>query len=116
MRSEFIARWMKRVSIGFKGFYLWLRAGYPFVLLVVGVLLVAWLRGNNWTELRPIFILGVVLIVTEMLDYAVERLCNSVVRGFNLNVKVVKDVSAGAVLVIGLAFCISGLYIIIRGG
>jgi diacylglycerol kinase len=56
--------------------------------------------------------IGLVLAL-EMINTAIEQLCNIVYPGFNPLIKMVKDVSAAAVLVVAIAAAICGFIIFI---
>jgi len=107
-------RWLKRLWVSIRGFCLWLKVGYPFVALFVAVLLVALIRGASWLHIWIILILGATLTVTEMLNYAIERLCDVVMPNEDKRIKLVKDICAGSVLVAGVALLVVGGWIIIR--
>lgn len=94
------------------GFTIWLQVGYPFILLFLIVLGVAVYRQVNWLNIWIILVLGATLTVTEMLNYAIEKLCDVVTAKKDGRVKEIKDVCSGAVLVAGLALGIVGLWII----
>lgn len=51
------------------------------------------------------------VLVMEMLNTAIEKLCNVVDKEFNSVIKTVKDIAAGAVLVSALFSLITGLVI-----
>jgi len=107
-------RWFRRIWISIRGFVLWLQVGYPFMLLFLAVLGIALFRGVSWLHMWIVLILGTTLTITEMINYAIERLCNFVCKNKqNDNIKAIKDILAGAVLVAGLALGVVGLWIII---
>jgi len=107
-------RWFSRIWVSMRGFALWLKVGYPFVILFLAVLVVALMRGANWLHIWIILILGTTLTIAEMINYAIERLCNFVCKNKqNDNIKAIKDILAGAVLIAGLALGVVGLWIII---
>ena len=56
--------------------------------------------------------LGATLTVTEMLNYAIEKLCDVVTAKKDGRVKAIKDVCAGAVLVAMVVLGVVGLWII----
>lgn len=108
--KRYLLGWVRRIAIGLEGFKIWLKVGYPFVLLSLVLLLAVWLMGYGWLELIIVFALGMVFIMAEMFNYAIEKLCN-IVGG--REIKIVKDISAGAVLVSGIVLIAVSLYIIL---
>lgn len=96
-----------------RGFALWLKVGYPFVILFLAVLIAALMRGANWLHIWIILTLGATLTIAEMLNYAIERLCDVVSVKQNDNIRAIKDICAGAVLVAGLALGVVGLWVIV---
>lgn len=95
-----------------RGFVLWFKVGYPFIILFLAVLIVALIRKEDWLHIWIILLLGATLTVTEMLNYAVEKLCNRVCKGYDSEIKAVKDICSGAVLVAGLSLGVVGLWVI----
>lgn len=108
----YIVNLIRRTYVALKGFLTWFRVGYPFILLPSALLLAVWLLGYGWIELTIVFALGMILIVAEMFNYAIERLCNLVSPNKNEDVRIIKDVCAGTVLVSGTVLVVVGLYII----
>ena len=96
-----------------RGFALWLKVGYPFVILFLAVLIAALMRGANWLHIWIILTLGATLTIAEMLNYAIERLCDVVSVKRNDDIRAIKDICSGAVLVAGLALGIVGLWVIV---
>lgn len=96
-----------------RGFIIWLQVGYPFMLLFLIVLGAALIRQVDWLHIWIILILGTTLTIAEMINYAIERLCDVVSVEKNDNIRVIKDICSGAVLVAGLSLGIVGLWIII---
>jgi len=106
-------RWFRRIRISISGFVLWLRVGYPFLLFFLAILVVALIQKADWLHIWIILTLGATLTIAEMINYAIERLCDVVSKGRNDNIKAVKDICAGAVLVAGLALAIVGFWVIV---
>jgi len=109
-----VKQWFNRVWVSIRGFIVWLKVGYPFVVLFAVVLGLALARGASWLHIWIILILGATLTVTEMLNYAIERLCDVVMPNEDNRIKLVKDICAGSVLVAGVALLLVGGWIIIR--
>ncbi len=53
------------------------------------------------------------VISLEMLNTAIEKLCDIMFPDFNLQVKLIKDIAAGGVLIIALTSLVIGLIIFI---
>jgi len=96
-----------------RGFALWLKVGYPFVILFLAVLIAALMRGANWLHIWIILTLGATLTIAEMLNYAIEKLCDVVKPEKDNRIKDIKDICSGCVLVAGLALVVVGLWVII---
>lgn len=112
-QMRYILGWVRRVIVGTRGFFEWVKVGYPFVVLPGVLLVVTWLMGYGWLELVIIFSLGMILIIAEMFNYAIEKLCNFVEGKLNEDIRVIKDISAGAVFVSGVTLVAVSLYIIL---
>ena len=105
---------IERTRNGIRGYFLWLKVGWPFVVLVSIVLAAAFLILDKWLHVWVILILGTVLTVCEMVNYAVEKLCDLCVgTKYNAAVRQIKDICAGTVLVSGLALGAAGLWIVL---
>ncbi len=96
-----------------RGFALWLKVGYPFVILFLAVLVVALMRGADWLHIWIILTLGATLTIAEMLNYAIEKLCDIVKPGKDNRIKDIKDICSGCVLVAGLALGVVGVWVIV---
>lgn len=83
-------------------------------LLAAGVIIVMgfWLSINIIEWLFIIACCSLVLAM-EMLNTAMEKMCDMVSKEFNLLIKIIKDVSAGAVFVCAVGSCIIGALIFI---
>ncbi len=107
-------RWFSRIWVSMEGFVAWLKVGYPFILLFLGVLGIALYRQVEWLHIWIILVLGATLTVAEMLNYAIEKLCDVVTTKKDSRIKEIKDICAGAVLVAGLALGVVGIWIILK--
>ena len=109
-------RWLKRLKSGFAGLLTWIRIAWPFVFLWAAVLLGAVLAGCSIAQVWIILTLGTCLMIAEMLNTAIERLCDVVEPHYNDTIGAIKDICAGAVLVSGLALIVVGAWIILDLG
>lgn len=109
---KYILSWLKRIRTGTRGFLIWFKVGYQFILPPGILLLTIWLLGYGWIELTIVFALGMILIIAEMFNYAIEKLCNLVEPNKSKEVKIIKDICAGTVAISGTVLVIVGLYII----
>lgn len=102
-----------RINNGIRGIRIWLKTGYLFTIFFLVILIASLLKTQNWLHIWVILTLGSVLIVTEMLNYAIEKLCNLTAGTYyNPEVKLIKDLCAGAVLTSGAVLGLAGLWII----
>lgn len=82
---------------------------------LIGLVLITgtgfWLR---FSRIEWIFIVlsAAAVISAELINTAIEKLSNAVDSSYNAQIKVVKDVSAGAVLIFAIASVITGIIII----
>ena len=106
-------RWFRRIWISIRGFALWLKVGYPFMMLFLAVLGVALFKQVSWLHIWIILVLGTTLTIVEMINYAIERLCDVVQPKRDGRIKDIKDICSGAVLVAGLSLGVVGLWIIV---
>ncbi len=85
------------------------------IQLAVSVIAIvfAWLFSITQTEWLIVLILCAVVMAAEMLNTAIEKLCDRVTTDYDEIIKVVKDVSAGAVLLVSLLAVITGLMIFV---
>lgn len=79
-------------------------------VLVVGLGVVLQISGVEW-----LFVAGCCMLVLalELLNTAIENLCDIVTEEYHPIVKIVKDTSAGAVLIVALGSLLTGLIIFI---
>lgn len=87
------------------------RNGRIQLLVAVGVVLAAW--GFRVSAAEWIVLLGCIAAVLsfEMINSAVEKLCNLVHPKYHPAVKTIKDISAGAVLWVSILSTIIGAII-----
>lgn len=82
--------------------------GFSMLAILLGFLL--HITSTEWIVVTTC---SALVLAFEMVNTAIERLCNIVYPGFNKSIKIVKDVSAGAVLLIAMMAVICGAIIFI---
>lgn len=112
---RWVFRWLTRIAVGFKGLFLWISMERALFALWLVILAAAFIRGVSLLHIWVIVLLGVCMMVAEMFNTAIERLCNLVIPGMNDEARKIKDICAAAVLVSGLALVVVGTWIIIAG-
>jgi len=98
---------------GLKQFFLKERNGQiQIIISVIAILIAFWLNISvtEWLFILIFISLGISL---EMLNSAIEKLCNMVNPDFHPLIKNIKDLAAGAVLVASVFSLIAGLIIFI---
>ncbi len=79
----------------------------------IAVIIVARVVGVSYMEAVALTIVVAAVWVTEMLNTCVEKLCDLVTLERHPEIKFIKDLAAGAVLVAAIAAVITGLFIFI---
>jgi diacylglycerol kinase len=114
MIQSVIRTLLERTKNAIRGYFLWLKVGWPFAVLTCVVLAAVLLTIEQWIHVWVVLILGTVFTVLEMLNYAVERLCNLCAgTKYNNEVRIIKDVCAGTILVSGLALGAVALWVVL---
>ena len=62
-------------------------------------------------EITTLLVCCALVLSLEMMNTAIEQLCDSVDKNFNPRIKIIKDVAAGAVLLSSIITAIVGLVI-----
>ncbi|HOZ96975.1 MAG TPA: diacylglycerol kinase family protein [Niabella sp.] len=70
-----------------------------------------WYFGLSGMETTIIFLCIAAVMVTEILNTAIEKLCDFVSPQFHDKIKIIKDLSAGAVLLMSIVSVIIGVII-----
>jgi len=114
---KLVYRWVRRLKTGAKGFLLWARQEWLIVAAWVLFPVVAILRGCSWLHFWVLLILGTCLVISEMVNTAIEKLCDLVEPNYNEKVRAIKDICAGAAMAAGVALVVVGFWVIvIKGG
>ena len=81
------------------------------LLLTVLAILLAIVLHISTTEWLFVLLCIANVLLAEMVNTAIEKLCDMVEKNFHPTIKLVKDISAGAVLVTALMSLITGIII-----
>lgn len=109
---------IKKFSYAFKGFFIALKEEKSLVIHIIVaffVFIIAIILRNqlNTTEWAIISIVVALVISTELINTAIENLCDFVSFKFNSKAKKIKDVAAAATLIIAIASIAVGCLIFI---
>lgn len=83
---------------------------FMFVMAVLALILSYLFPLENWEKIVIIFLIGVVF-TAELINSQVERTLDIVQPDYDIRVKDVKDISAGAVLIASITSLIIGIII-----
>ena len=103
----------KSLSAAFKGLFWMLKNERNFQLeifaFLINVILIFWMKLNQLDSIIILFICGFVL-VAEILNTGVEKICDFVEPNFHSKIGIIKDIAAGSVLLATLfAILIGGI-------
>ena len=112
--NDFMVNFLKGFMYAFNGLMVFLRRernGRIQLLIAIVTLTLAWLL--RVSAIEWIILCGCIanVLAFEMINSAVEKLCNLVHPGYNPAIKVIKDISAGAVLWVSIFSAVIGLII-----
>lgn len=83
------------------------------VMFSLLVLLCSLIFNLSYIELSVILIMIVIVLVLEIINTIIENIMDFLCKDYNLNIKIIKDMSSGAVLVSAFISVIVGLLIFI---
>ncbi len=109
------SRW-KSFQYAFKGLIDFIRTEHNAWLhfLATGlVIILAALLGVTEMEAIALIVAVALVWITEILNTAVEKAMDFITTEYNENIKIIKDLSAGAVLVAAIAALLIGLIVFI---
>ena len=86
------------------------RVHLVILLLVIVAGIVCRISATEWAL---VIICSMIVLILEMLNTALEYLCNTITTDFHPAIKIIKDVSAGAVLIAAAGSVITGTVIFI---
>ncbi len=96
---------------GMRHFFQYERNGKIQLIITAAIIAAAALLGISSTEWLTVLICVGMVISMEMLNSAVEQLCNKVESGYDPVIKMVKDIAAGAVLFASIISVVIGVII-----
>ncbi|NCI47529.1 diacylglycerol kinase family protein [Sediminibacterium soli] len=111
MKQQAITRAFRHAWDGISVFFRHDRNGRIHLAAAILVLLAGWYFSVSAVEWCILCLCVALVIGLEMMNHALEKLCNMVHEEWHPVVKVIKDVSAGAVLVASVISLITGLII-----
>jgi len=95
-------RFIKRLGYAFSGLILLIRTERHFQIHVIAFMLVI-LTGSflkiSHMDLVALLLLSGFVLVAEAINSSIERLSDEITKDYNLQIKHVKDIAAGAVLI-----------------
>lgn len=104
-----MTNWLRHRTLpAYNGFISWLLHGaWPFVVFPSVIFIIALILKWSVIEFAMLSVMSAILIVTEMINYAIERICDLIELNYDGRIKLIKDVAAGAVAVsaFGLMMC-----------
>ncbi len=86
---------------------------YIHILWAIAVICLSFLLEISHLEFIVVILCIAVVLAAEMINTAIEQICNRVTREKDVEIKIIKDISAGAVLVTAIAAFVSGLIIFV---
>lgn len=111
MKKQSFYRAVLNAFCGMKYFFLHERNGkLQLIVSVFAIALAVGLRLNK-TEIIITIVCCALVISLEMVNTAIESLCNMVQEEYHPLIKIVKDVAAGAVMLVSIASIAIGLII-----
>ena len=107
---------VKSFQYAFEGIFRFFRTDHNAWLhmaAAIGVGVLANIVGVTRTEAIVILIAIALVWITEMLNTCIEKAMDMITTEYDVRVKVIKDISAGAVLVAAIAALIIGLIVFV---
>jgi undecaprenol kinase/diacylglycerol kinase (ATP) len=107
-------KFLKAFSFACNGIRICFRSGTNFkihLLSASAVAVFAWVLDIGTVQWALLLLAAALVIAMEMMNTAIEKLCDKVEPGFDPLIKIVKDVSAGVVLVMAICSMIIGVIV-----
>ena len=104
----------KSVYYAFKGLFWMLKTERNFQLevlaLVINLFLMVYFQLNS-TDVVLIFIVCFLILIAEIINTAIEKICDFVEPNFNKKIGLIKDIAAGGVILATLLSIITGILV-----
>ena len=107
-------RFIHSFGFAFNGIKRCLPGGTNFkIQLLLGalILIAGFFFSISITEWLIIFLCCIIVLTLEMINTAIEKICDLISTDFHPQIKIIKDVAAGAVLISAIGSAIVGLII-----
>ncbi|AZK44242.1 MULTISPECIES: diacylglycerol kinase family protein [Erysipelothrix] len=116
-----LAKILKRTRKKFKSAFQGVKTGVLYdhsilIQLILGFIAIIVFALIGITPVEWMFVVSAVfmVLVTEFLNSAVEDICDLLIKNYNLHVKEIKDIAAGAVLLAAIYAIIIGVIVLTR--
>ena len=104
----------KSLLYSIKGFFWMLKSERNFQLevlaLIVNLFLIVYFKLNS-TDVALILLVCFLVLIAETINTAIEKICDFVEPNFNKKIGLIKDISAGAVILATLLSIIVGVLV-----
>ncbi|MEP6675900.1 MAG: diacylglycerol kinase family protein [Ferruginibacter sp.] len=107
-------RFIQSFGFAFNGIRHCLPGGTNFkIQLLLGALIffAGFFFGISINEWLILILCCIIVLTLEMINTAIEKMCDLVTTGFHPQIKIIKDVAAGAVLVSAAGSAVAGIII-----
>ncbi len=111
LRKHSFVQTLGFASNGIAWFFITERNGKLQAMVLVAVLLASFYFGLSMVEWCIVLLCGGLVIALEMINTAIEQVCNDYHPGYKQSIQFIKDTSAGAVLVASILSIVIGLII-----
>ena len=103
-----------KFKVAFSGLYIALKDKSILLQFIIGVMVIIFGFIYKFTGVEWLWILSCIFIVilSEMFNTCIEYLCNLVDSNYNQKIKVIKDLSAGCVLLASIYSIVIGCLIL----
>ena len=104
----------KSLLYSIKGIFWMLKSERNFQLevfaLIINLFLIVYFKLNS-TDVALILLVCFLVLITETINTAIEKICDFVEPNFNKKIGIIKDISAGAVILATLLSIIVGVLV-----
>lgn len=105
-----IGRFILKVLLAIRGILLWKKHNLWYLLYPITLVLLSFILGLRQLYILFISYFGLIFIVSEIFNFAIEKLCNLYTKNNDNLIKDIKDISAGATLLSAVALLLFWLY------